>query len=89
MDMMGFIMELPLTSLLGFQEAMLPAPPESDRERSAATGSWEVVRNVGRETIIHATDNGFPSTSDAECASRDANRCAGRVAVTKSGSGGH
>jgi beta-glucosidase len=28
MDMMGFIMELPLASLLGFQEAQLPAPAE-------------------------------------------------------------
>ena len=28
MDMMGFVMELPLASLLGFQEALLPAPSE-------------------------------------------------------------
>jgi beta-glucosidase len=28
-NMMGFIMGTPLTSILGFQEAMLPAPPEA------------------------------------------------------------
>lgn len=29
MNMMGFIMETPLTSILGFQEALLPAPAET------------------------------------------------------------
>jgi len=29
MNMMGFIMETPLTSILGFQEALLPAPAEA------------------------------------------------------------
>lgn len=28
MNLMGFIMETPLTSILGFQEALLPAPPK-------------------------------------------------------------